>query len=385
MSFTRFDITNDIIQQEAQTLITSTWTGNRNDMDSHHTASSQATFTTATSSGQFFIEVYNEHTSSANSEVQYAVAYGNRLGSGALDFTNDTGSFGLNAARVIYNQYRQLVFQDETQNFTFGSHTPDDIYIINVNRARYKQKLNPGSLNLRLAGSSMEGGSGSGTLHLTDDSVTNGAGATNVPGNKLGEYYNIVSGSSGVVSGSTTNQLVINGSGSTFGLFYPEAGLIILNADAFTQTGAASASAASTSGSSYLPITAASLVPVRKKNIAAKNHLRLLHSLMIGGPASQSIATNPQAKFVVDTAENVESKFFFIRARNSEYNYTNNPSFVDNNNNILHNSMKLNPKVFITTVGLYNDSNELLAVAKLSQPVAKDFTKEALIRVKLDY
>ena len=106
---------------------------------------------------------------------------------------------------------------------------------------------------------------------------------------------------------------------------------------------------------------------------------------MIGGPASQSIATNPQAKFVVDTAENVESKFFFIRARNSEYNYTNNPSFVDNNNNILHNSMKLNPKVFITTVGLYNDSNELLAVAKLSQPVAKDFTKEALIRVKLDY
>ena len=207
MSFTRFDITNDIIQQEVQTLITSTWTGNRNDMDSHHTASSQATFTTATSSGQFFIEVYNEPTSSANSEVQYAVVYGNRLGSGALDFTNDTGSFGLNAARVIYNQYRQLVFQDETQNFTFGSHTPDDIYIINVNRARYKQKLNPGSLNLRLAGSSMEGGSGSGTLHLTDDSVTNGAGATNVPGNKLGEYYNIVSGSSGVVSGSTTKTL----------------------------------------------------------------------------------------------------------------------------------------------------------------------------------
>ena len=47
--------------------------------------------------------------------------------------------------------------------------------------------------------------------------------------------------------------------------------------------------------------------------------------------------------------------------------------------------MKMNPKVFITTIGLYNDSNDLLAVAKLSQPVAKDFTKEALIRVKLDF
>ena len=47
--------------------------------------------------------------------------------------------------------------------------------------------------------------------------------------------------------------------------------------------------------------------------------------------------------------------------------------------------LKLNPKVFITTVGLYNDAFELLGVAKLSQPVAKDFTKETLIRVKLDY
>ena len=44
-----------------------------------------------------------------------------------------------------------------------------------------------------------------------------------------------------------------------------------------------------------------------------------------------------------------------------------------------------NPKTFITTVGLYNDLGELVAVAKLSQPVTKDFTKEALIRVKLDY
>ena len=44
-----------------------------------------------------------------------------------------------------------------------------------------------------------------------------------------------------------------------------------------------------------------------------------------------------------------------------------------------------NPKTFITTIGLYNDNNDLVAVAKLSQPITKDFTKEALVRVKLDY
>ena len=44
-----------------------------------------------------------------------------------------------------------------------------------------------------------------------------------------------------------------------------------------------------------------------------------------------------------------------------------------------------NPETFITTVGMYNDNNELLAVAKLSKPLSKNFTKEALVRVKLDF
>ena len=43
------------------------------------------------------------------------------------------------------------------------------------------------------------------------------------------------------------------------------------------------------------------------------------------------------------------------------------------------------PQSFITTIGLYNDNNDLLAVAKLSRPLLKDFTKESLVRVKLDY
>lgn len=47
--------------------------------------------------------------------------------------------------------------------------------------------------------------------------------------------------------------------------------------------------------------------------------------------------------------------------------------------------MIYNPQTYITTVGLYNDASELLAVAKMSVPLIKDFTKEALIRVKLDW
>ena len=43
------------------------------------------------------------------------------------------------------------------------------------------------------------------------------------------------------------------------------------------------------------------------------------------------------------------------------------------------------PQSYITAVGLYNNNLDLLAVAKLSRPLLKDFTKEALIRIKLDY
>jgi len=43
------------------------------------------------------------------------------------------------------------------------------------------------------------------------------------------------------------------------------------------------------------------------------------------------------------------------------------------------------PKVYITTVGLYNDNNELLATAKLSKPVQKSFDRELLVKVRLDY
>ena len=52
---------------------------------------------------------------------------------------------------------------------------------------------------------------------------------------------------------------------------------------------------------------------------------------------------------------------------------------------ILFDSFIDNPTTYITTVGLYNPASELMAVAKLSRPLEKDFTKELLVRVKLDF
>jgi hypothetical protein len=72
--------------------------------------------------------------------------------------------------------------------------------------------------------------------------------------------------------------------------------------------------------------------------------------------------------------------------RNSQYNYSNNPTFVNpDDNTLIQSEFKTDPKVYITTVGLYNDANELLAVGKLSKPVKKSFAEEILLRIRLDF
>jgi len=333
--FDQGDIVNDV-----QKVVTSTWSDNTNNLQVAYTSSAQAILTVATSSGAHYINVY--HLASTQS-VQYSLAYGHKAGSGSLDFTNDVGSYGKSPSGNIYSQYRQLVFGDEASNFTFNDYTPDDVYVINVNRARYKHNLKPGTLDLRLSGSGTLT-----TLHLTDDSLTQTGSSTIT---NVGRQFNIVSGSLGVMSGSNLTQVTNSGS---YGLFYPDAGFIVLNPAAIDH---------------YVD----GLVPGTSQNTANNNHQKLFNHISGGG------------YFILDSEEKVSSQFYFARAKNGEFNYTTNPSFVDTNGNVNIDSMIDNPTTYITTVGLYNDSGDLVAVAKLSQPVTKDFTKEALIRVKLDY
>jgi hypothetical protein len=90
--------------------------------------------------------------------------------------------------------------------------------------------------------------------------------------------------------------------------------------------------------------------------------------------------------FELNSQETITSDYVFVRARNNEYNYTENPSFISGSTGeVIFPYFINNPQTYPTTIGLYNDSNDLLAVAKLSRPIQKDFTKEALVRVKLDF
>jgi hypothetical protein len=90
--------------------------------------------------------------------------------------------------------------------------------------------------------------------------------------------------------------------------------------------------------------------------------------------------------FQARTSEVITSKYFFVRLFNGEHNYSTNPSFVTGSFGILkYKSMINDPIVYFTTIGLYDDESNLLAVAKLSKPVAKSFDKEVVVKVKIDY
>ena len=153
---------------------------------------------------------------------------------------------------------------------------------------------------------------------------------------------------------SLDQTLGANNSSGSFGFVYPDAGIIVFNGEALRNV----------KESYYLEGSTA----------ATEKRVEKMFDAVVAG-----------ASFELDAEEKISSQFMFVRVKNSEFNYSSNPSYIDTNGNLNNTTMADSPTTYITTVGLYNDDNNLLAVAKLSQPLKKDFTTETLIRVKLDY
>ena len=322
--------TDDVVEGGNQRITRGLWSGNVGELTTFFTSS----FQSATQK-QYYYEIYNGNPTLSTSQAQFSVAYGHRLGSGSLD----AGVDGDAPSKAIYGQYQQTLLPSTQTQFTFGTATSNDIYAITINRARLKDKLDRGNWELCISGSP------TGTLRLIDDS-----GDVNQNSSNDAESYNVVSGSlaSGVFS---TTQI--------FGAVYPHRGVIILNPAALDSS--------------------ASLGTVRT-NSNAQNHNKLF--LAISGAAAANSSNGFQAR----NEEEVKSTFFFTRVKNAEYNFSNNPSYVTGSDGDLGQSTFIgDPKTYITTVGLYNNDNELLAIAKLSKPILKSFSNEVLVKVKLDF
>ena len=335
MSFNRLAPEDFVVSSDS---ITATlWSAGLTALTNFYTSSTQE----AGSSGDFYLNIYQTSSTDPSAAVQFAIAYGNQQGSGSSWYNASVP--GMSPTKTTYGQYQVLVLGDENANFIFGGISSSDFWVISVDRTRYKESLFPGSLSLVLSGST-------GKRTLTDDSQV----APSVIFNEAGRVYQLVSGSQGAVNLTNPNGYSV-ASGS-YGWLLPDIGTIILNPRAL---------------SSEIGLT-----PSQSSNSDGLNYRALFNA--INGATAKSFYLNSQ--------ETISSDYIFIRARNAEFNYSENPSFISGSTGeVVFNLFINNPQTYPTTIGLYNDTNELLAVAKLSRPLLKDFTKEALVRVKLDF
>jgi len=334
MSFTQ--INAEDIQISSDSIVSTLWSNNLTTINALYKDSINT---------NNYLPVYSTNPSvDPLSEVQFSINYGHAEGSGSalINPLVPTNS----PTRINYGQIRTLINGDENTfiNFGTGNTSSPDVYIINIERARYKEKLFLNTFNMYL-------GSTSGSLKLTNNSKD----STTINYCDAGRIFDIVSGSNGTA---------ISGSGKTisgsYGKFLPDVGLILLNPRALSLpyvSGGIGISIDYSDNSSALQNT----------NVALFNSI------------------NTGAYFSLNSEETITSDYIFVRVKNSEFNYTTNPSVINNNGEFYHPTLVNNPQTFITTVGLYNDLNELLAVAKLSKPLIKDFTKECLLRIKIDF
>jgi hypothetical protein len=326
--FTAFTI-EDVVEGDSQRITRGLWSGNVGELSTFFTSSYQSS-----TQKQYYYEIYNGDPQVSTNQPQFSIAYGHNFGSGSLGTNEDSPS------SAIYSQFQQILLPASQRVFSFGGVAQNDIYVISINRSRLRDKLDPGNWELVLSGSNGQ------TLRLIDDS-----GDVNQLGNSTLTSYNVVSGS--LLNG-------VKASSPIFGEVFPQFGCIVLGGVALDAS--------------------ASLNTNRASNFDAQNHRRLF--LAISGAAAANVANGFQAR----SEEEVKSTFFFIRAKNAEYNFSNNPSYVTGSTGQLRQQTFIgDSKSYITSVGLYNNNNELLAIAKLSKPLLKSFSNEILIKVKLDF
>jgi hypothetical protein len=335
-AFKLFDTDNDVVKNIKSTISSGLWSGGVGTLTSYFTQSAQSA-----SSGDYYYDIYKTSPATdSEAEVQFSITYGHIHGSGSMGTVG--AATGNRATAAIHAQLVNMLLGPNVDRFTYaGDNTSDHFYAISFKRARMREKVDPGNWELQLSASAMK---------LIDDS-----GATSNPESGIGgRVFNIVSGS--IASGTAvTKTAAASQAGGGIGLFYPDVGLILLNGD-------------------QVDSLVGDITSITSSNTVGGNVPTFFDSIVLG------------AKFQARREERLSSTHFFCRAGNKEFNFSNNPTFFTSSDGAFTQATFFkDPKTYITTVGLFNNSNELLAVAKLSQPVLKSYSREALIKVKLDF
>ena len=291
-----------------------------------------------------------------NSKDHLSCTYGHIAGSGSSEQSATVEG----TTQAIYKQFYNFTENDRSQlrdqaGWIINSVTQSDAYIISAERLQMKDRLNPGTWTIILSGSSTMASASS--LLLTDNSKTTDASAA-----PFGERYDIYSGSAGTTVGSTK-----------YGFFYPDAGLWVLSANELSSSLPGSGSTTHSQMAGGSRILGNGLAPDTRVNSAADNAWKLTRALELGTVTLRS----EENQYIYD---------YFCRAKANEVNYSENITFWSGSDwTIRHSDMQNNPQTYISEVGLYDGAGDLMAIGKLSAPLEKNFSSEAIIKVRLTY
>ena len=297
----------------------------------------------------------------------------------------------------IYNQMAQVLngydtngnireFDSDGDFSSAGSKMREAIFL-NFSRLLVKDEIKKGSMNLKL-GVGQFTASSAHQLTITDHSGSNGY-FVNSP---AGEYGILFASGSDICF---KNPNSYNNGKRACGLVFYQAGVCVLTASLF----ATSSTAIPGGFLNNLTVTGSSTGwhgatgdPARATMTAGADHT--LTQLIGSGSAHTGstitdICDGIRNKFIdlsFNNTTELNSTIYFCRANHNEFNYSSNPPYLDASKiRVKGGDILTPPRSYVTTVGMYSADNELLAVAKLSEPLRKDPTNELTLRVRLDY
>ncbi len=281
-----------------------------------------------------------------------------------------------NAKKInIYNELAQVlagfnetgsIRQFDRDGDLTGGAKIEEAYFINFTRLLAKDEIKKGSFTLTLGVNADFTDPFSQTINLTDASGSTGY-KVNSPAGEYGLLF---------AKDGTGTPMSIGGTvGMPAGLIYYQAGIAVLSASVF---GSGSSTHA---GLLSIPVSMS-----RTEGDAVHASASVAHVL-----PSSSISGNCDLfrhridNISFNNTTELNSTIYFCRADNTDFNYSANPTYLSESKIVVKNNSQDVPVTFMTSVGLYSADNELLAVAKLSEPLKKDPTTEFTVRVRLDY
>ena len=366
--------------------------------------------------GYYYLDVYPSlaATSSSN-DLILSIAYGNKNGYGTSydEYTN----IKVSPTKAIYTQYVNAInngedFSVKSQSTPASSVTSvslsSDFIVLSYNSQKIRDGIDPGQFQITLKNDV----SGEYVRLIDDSSITTQSGSA--------AYYNLILGQYNETTGAATYNnytslptgLLIS-SGTTdyagaksvaqyhpttgIGLVFPKSGIVILNCEFLNDLLMASGGGGSASSNALITIPSTGTANnARTYAPAAGTYLN--NQLFKEAVYNAIRTTSSSEKMRVRRSEYVPSRHYFVRVKNRDFNYTNNPTFsyqraqddqvtgeIRQRGDIIQTEFLTDPKVYPTSVGLYNNNNELVAIAKLSRPAQKTFSNELLIKVRLDF